>query len=111
MSKKNIKNRNKGLCQCGKTPSGSNKCCDGCLTKHKIKTAKNKARGLCSCGKKTKYWWSNTCIRCLINSAKNYKKKSRKTRTLYRPATKEEIKKYGGKSEKEILDSYYNLLY
>lgn len=105
------KNRAKKLCLCGRKPSGKNRMCDRCLTWNRKRNFRNKRNGLCKCGGKKEYWWVAKCEKCKAYNKRYRDKIGNSLKSLYRPATEEEKRRYGGKSARKILKEYYDILY
>jgi hypothetical protein len=97
-------------CGCG-NPVKQEKLCDACRTKRNIKRKKNRANGLCRCGNKPTHWTMKMCKACLDINARSYKKRAAIHKKLFRPATKEEKKKYGGISGEKIIKMYTDIFY
>lgn len=111
-SKRSIeKNKLRGFCLCGRKTFEGKKYCERCLRWYRERTIRKKAMGLCRCGRTLKYYWMSKCQKCL-DAGKVYRERTaRKVKKLYRPATEEEKRKYGGKSANKILKEYYDFLY
>lgn len=80
--KRQLRNKDKGLCACGKERV-SEYYCPKCLIKHRKqiqnRKLKNIEKGLCPCGKEriSKLY----CSKCLINHRKRMRKNKVKTKT------------------------------
>lgn len=107
LKKRKIKiysHKKNGLCWCGNVLEKGYKTCYRCRVRDNKYQRKNVENGLCRCGNKRTYWWKTTCTTCLKRTKQWHIALNKRCKKLYRPATKEEIKKYGGKGRIAILN-------
>lgn len=113
MKKKNKsrdENQKKGLCRCG-SDIFAGKTCLKCRTYNKEFREKRKILGLCgACSNKTDNGYT-LCSSCIAKISKKAKLKIRCNNVkLYRKATPAEAEKYGGKSDRYVIDQYCKYL-